>query len=455
MAKLKNKVETKENFKPDLELLNHKYSDFYDKFVIYDAKEIVYPIYKTKIEYEISKEQEVHPIIIGILKIISYLQKTKDTQRYDILKDITLIDTDILDSILAEFNIKGYIKADSLNQISLTSKGNEILKKEKEKVKETTTSYIAIDGVLGKIIKASKESKDITLDNKSNKEAFEFKPNFSIRPRMQELDSEFIDQKTLRQFIIETLNGVDRTDDNKHENYQVDEILAIDTNKFFKKYFCLFYKNIYEEEKILVIDKEYNEDTNATQLFDRLLQEQKFSDEVNQEAKEYKENARKFQEQTSEQIEEKLSINLDEGAIIQMMEHKKYFKYVLKNAKSEIYIQSPWIKSNILEIYIEDVKEALKRGVNITIKYGMKPRNRFDKVIDDKSKQILGNLDKKRFNLIKTDDHSKIIICDNDFMIIGSFNWLSFGGEGDRGEISTINKNKEAIEGEKKKFISV
>ena len=59
----------------------------------------------------------------------------------------------------------------------------------------------------------------------------------------------------------------------------------------------------------------------------------------------------------------------------------------------------------------------------------MKPRNRFDKAgIDNESKSFFGNLDKNCFKLINTDDHSKILICDEDFMIMGSFNWLSFGG---------------------------
>lgn len=43
-------------------------------------------------------------------------------------------------------------------------------------------------------------------------------------------------------------------------------------------------------------------------------------------------------------------------------------------------------------------------------------------------------------------------------MILGSFNWLSFGGNADRdgesrGETSNINKNLESIRKEKAKFI--
>lgn len=51
----------------------------------------------------------------------------------------------------------------------------------------------------------------------------------------------------------------------------------------------------------------------------------------------------------------------------------------------------------------------------------------------------------------------KFIIRDDEFMIVGSFNWLSFGGENKggealRGETSTINKNKESIKKHIAKF---
>ena len=92
----------------------------------------------------------------------------------------------------------------------------------------------------------------------------------------------------------------------------------------------------------------------------------------------------------------------------------------------------------------------------VTIKYGMKPRNRFDKAgIDNEFKNSFGNLDKNCFRLINTDDHSKILICDEDFMIMGSFNWLSFGGGNEkdaRGETSSINMNKAEIIKQIEKF---
>ncbi|WP_349304408.1 phospholipase D-like domain-containing protein [Campylobacter curvus] len=458
MAKQKNKTSSSENFTPDIQMLTHKYSDYYENFVMYDAKEIVYPIYKVKVEYQITKELEIHPIIIGILKIINYLQTIKEKDRYKLLKEITQMDSDILDSILGDFNTRGYLKFDLLNnEIMLTNNGLEALKKEREKVKETAISYIAMDGVLGQILGIYKSSKDILLEHKSSKDAFEFKPNFKAMPRIKELDSEFSDEKTLRQVLVECLKGVDE-DENK--NYEIDEILSIEASKFFKKYFCLFYKNSQSDERLLVIDNKYEEDNEATRLFDKLIQEQAFSDNIDTKAKQYQKNKQKFEDITPEVIQKQLDeICLENGTTIQATEHKRYFKYILNNAKKEIYIQSPWIRNEILQIYKQDIQNALKRGIKITIKYGLKPRNRFDKVgIDEKSQEYFNSLDKKMFKLIKGHDHSKIIICDDDFMIIGSFNWLSYAGEKDakeaRGETSSINLNKNSIEKEKSKFIN-
>ena len=117
-----------------------------------------------------------------------------------------------------------------------------------------------------------------------------------------------------------------------------------------------------------------------------------------------------------------------------------------------LFVFPPWINWRTLQIY----KDYIKKGVKVTIKYGMKPRNRFDKAgIDNESKSFFGNLDKNCFRLINTDDHSKILICDEDFMIMGSFNWLSFGGGNEkdaRGETSSINMNKAEIIKQIEKF---
>lgn len=98
-----------------------------------------------------------------------------------------------------------------------------------------------------------------------------------------------------------------------------------------------------------------------------------------------------------------------------------------------------------------------------------KAKNRFEKVekidIDKESKNYFNSLSSKfqeNFSVkaSKEFNHSKILICDNEFMIMGSFNWLSFGGENRkneqaREETSNINRNKESIIKEVNKFVNI
>ena len=96
--------------RPDLQLLTHKYSDYYQKFVMYDAREVDYPIYRTKVSYTIAKARELHPVVIAVLKIIKYLETLNDVDVYQQLKQITQLDERILDSVLADITTKGFLK---------------------------------------------------------------------------------------------------------------------------------------------------------------------------------------------------------------------------------------------------------------------------------------------------------------------------------------------------------
>lgn len=466
MANKKNNINNEERFKPDLELLTHKYSDYYNSdsnnFIWYDTKEIFYPIYKSIVVYQIIKEQEIHPIILGILNIIKFLETFKEGNTIEKLQKITQLDTEIFGSIMNDLDIQGFIKSDS--EIKLTDKGKDALKKAKEKIVENTSAFVAIDGIFNEVLETAKTAKEIFLENKTTKDVIELKPLFNARPRTETLYNEFSENKTLYQTLLEGLQGLDNTDENKVE---VNNILEVqDTRKFFKKYICLFYKNKDGDEKYLAINDKYEIDSKATKIFDKLIETQNFKPS-NEESKNYKDNVNKYKELTSEKIEEKLNIDLTDGKILEMEEHKKYFLYVLDNAKKQICIQSPWVRYNVIELYKNKIENALNRDVKIYIKYSShKAKNRFDKIdkidIDDKSKKyfdLLKSKFPKNFTVIasKEFNHSKILICDEEFIIVGSFNWLSFGGENFgnqqiREETSNINTNKESINKGIKKF---
>lgn len=406
---------------------------------------------------------ELHPILAEILHIISELEKMQDKNNIATLKQTTQLDNEIFHSILSDLEIKGYVE-NLGGVLKLSKNGKELLKKRKERVIKQESKYVQIDAIFGDAAAIAQRAKNINLEHKANQEAIELKPDSQKRPRTQELHNEFKDNLTLEQVLREKLNGLDDREE-KSQNTEAEsqvskaeyDIVAIDEikepKKFFISYFCLFYKNAQEGEKILVIDEKYEIDSNATKLFATLIDKNKFNINDN---KAFKENIEKFSNLTAETIQKQVNLELDlnEETTIETEQHKEYLLYTLKNVKKAVYIHSPWVRYNVVKEYKKHIESALQKGIKVFIKYGLKPRNRFEKTpIDPKSKELFTEWSKEypNFKAITDNNHSKILIYDNDFMIVGSFNWLSFGGladkDGDtRGEISSVVKNLDSIQ---------
>lgn len=299
MAKKRN-ANNPQKLDPDLELLTHKYARFYiddresvenklavkkegeedTNFILYDARRVYYPYYKAQIHYRVAKMLELHPILAEILHIISELEKMQDKSNIATLKDITQLDSEIFYSILSDLEIKGYVE-NSSGVLKLSKNGKELLQKRKERVIEQASAYAQIDAIFGDVVAVAQRAKDIHLEDRVDKEAIELKPDSQKRPK--ELHREFKDNLTLEQVLREALNGLDDREE-KSQNANAEskvskteyDIVAIDEvkepKKFFTSYFCLFYKNAEEKEKILVIDEKYEIDSSATKLFDTLMQ---------------------------------------------------------------------------------------------------------------------------------------------------------------------------------------
>lgn len=498
MAKKKVAPQTGENTKStesvyakfDMQLLTHKYSDYYAStkqndenlaqmglaregdendegdFVWYDTREVFYPVYKAIIDYQITKIQPIHPIIIAILKAVKYLETLKNVNVAQKLKAITQLDDEIYGSISSELITKGLLSNEN-GEMRLSDKSKDALREEKEKIVDDESAVVAIDGIYNEVLEVAKNVRDMNLPHKPSKDSIELKPLFKARPRSENLYEEFSDNKTLYQVLAQALQGLDSVNESGQEqsekqSVEVSNIIAVrDVRKFYKKYICLFYKNANDEEKILVVSEKYEIDAEITKLFDRLISEQNLIPS-NANSNAWKDKEDKREKLSKEVIESMLesALDLSEGAMLEVGEHKWYFIYVLKNAKKHIYIQSPWVRHDTLEIYKEYIQSALEKGVKITIKYGMQKRSQKDKKeIDEEALTYLNELKAKypNFSLKHDYDHSKILICDEEFMIVGSFNWLSFGGENKggealRGETSTIIKNKESIKKQIAKF---
>jgi|TARA_B110000259_G_C13963422_1_gene381606 hypothetical protein len=145
------------------------------------------------------------------------------------------------------------------------------------------------------------------------------------------------------------------------------------------------------------------------------------------------------------------------------MKHVEYLSSALKKSQNQIIILSGWANSYVLNFdFREKLKIALSKGVNIYIGYGYKSYSEnVLKQHEEQAKKDLKNL-QEWTKTQETDGslfinyyptHSKILICDYDFAINGSFNWLSNSGGAQNDERSWIVSDKTFIQSESELII--
>lgn len=137
-------------------------------------------------------------------------------------------------------------------------------------------------------------------------------------------------------------------------------------------------------------------------------------------------------------------------SVVKPYDHPEYFNKMLENSERRLLIMSPWITSESDEVFRGKIERLLKKNVQVTIAYGYKPAR--GQVSKESPIDIKGLFDLSvkyqnfQFRKFRNDNHGKVLISD-DAIIIGSFNWLSYGGRPDRktkvirGEYSLMTDN--------------
>ena len=144
----------------------------------------------------------------------------------------------------------------------------------------------------------------------------------------------------------------------------------------------------------------------------------------------------------------------------------EYFRRAFADAQQDLYIISPWIhdwifspgdKYNLMALF----EQALKRSVHIHIAYGYKQGRDSD---IEKDRRNASRLYHKfsaygsYLHIHETNTHAKAVICDDAYMLHGSFNFLSFKGDYSnnrtRSEIASYTDNKIAIQDVKNTFFA-
>lgn len=136
--------------------------------------------------------------------------------------------------------------------------------------------------------------------------------------------------------------------------------------------------------------------------------------------------------------------------ILSTYDHRPLLLDALDNAQNMVVIVSPWIKSGGLNNEILGrIERALQRSTRVIIGYGISEKEDSDRWI----LQRLTDIQKKKYGdkllLVKlSNTHEKVLIKDNEYMVITSFNWLSFKGDPNKGfrqETGYYTESKEAI----------
>lgn len=118
-------------------------------------------------------------------------------------------------------------------------------------------------------------------------------------------------------------------------------------------------------------------------------------------------------------------------------EIRKKFIYAIDSASYELNIASPWMNDYVVnDNLISKMENCLKKGATIKIVYGIRDNsNSYGSNRSSRSDEVANKLNERfrcyrdRFKIRKVNSHHKLLICDESFILEGSYNFLSFSGE--------------------------
>ena len=162
---------------------------------------------------------------------------------------------------------------------------------------------------------------------------------------------------------------------------------------------------------------------------------------------------------------------LSNGLLIDPGKHYQFLREVLKTASSSIRIVSPWIMPSVVnQEFLDDIIRFIERDGKLEICFGYhKTTYSLDDVDKIVKRDYYGsNTEKTKVAIeelhavLKQDltyappIHTKALVVDDKFMLIGSHNWLSNKGayKNSKAELSCLVCDPQAIEFVKKRYYS-
>lgn len=123
----------------------------------------------------------------------------------------------------------------------------------------------------------------------------------------------------------------------------------------------------------------------------------------------------------------------------------------LLRAERELDIQSPWMSGRVVDAwFLDKLRRILEKGVVVKIAYGLHDEAgaHAQNAGTDALAKTMGEIFQEypNFRLKKGNSHSKILLCDDAFGVISSFNWLSYDGKSSREESGALIVDKKEID---------
>jgi hypothetical protein len=120
---------------------------------------------------------------------------------------------------------------------------------------------------------------------------------------------------------------------------------------------------------------------------------------------------------------------------LEVYEHPDLLQAALTESQSRLLIVSPWIRAAVVnEKFIKAIESALGRGVEVFIGYGLGADDGASDRDRAAEESMLGLA--SRFETFRAkrlgDTHAKVLVVDEKFVVVTSFNWLSFKGDRNR-----------------------
>lgn len=118
---------------------------------------------------------------------------------------------------------------------------------------------------------------------------------------------------------------------------------------------------------------------------------------------------------------------------IETYEHPAILAEALDTAQERILLLSPWLRGGVIDHdFLGKLAAALQRGVEVYLGWGMSPKEGSRPDADKSALEALNKLgaEQKNFHFKRLGrTHAKVLICDQRFVVVTSFNWLSFKGD--------------------------